>query len=95
MDGWDGVVLGKGSAPGWKTTPTGGPPLSVSGKGKTGSVSGMPGWAVGRFSGRAETLPRGFNPFFCSFIFPFLFYYFFYNFCNKASNDFKSTSKIF
>jgi hypothetical protein len=73
MDGWDGVVLGKGSAPGWKTTPTGGPPLSVSGEGKTGSVSGMPGWAVGRFFGRAETLPRGFNPFFVLLFFLFYF----------------------
>jgi hypothetical protein len=33
-------------------------------------------------------------PFYLFFV-PFLISYFFYNFCNKASNDFKTNSKIF
>jgi hypothetical protein len=43
----------------------------------------------------AGSVPATSFTFFCSLLFLFLISYFFYNFCNKASNDFKPTSKIF
>jgi hypothetical protein len=49
-----------------------------------------PIWQLGRIE---SPRPSSFSLFF--FIFIFCFSYFFYNFCNKASNDIKSTSKTF
>jgi hypothetical protein len=54
-----------------------------------GVVGPGPKTGLGRFG------PRGLFYFFLFFaFFSFFDSYFYYNFCNKASNDFKPTSKI-
>jgi hypothetical protein len=64
-------------------------------RGGRDTLSGLASWALGRFFGWAEWLPRGlFHIFISSLPFLFLLSYFFSRFCITPSNQFKPLSEV-